>query len=103
MPEFSKCGNDIEYSRHGSERGGALPIVIVRSNNGIGPPILPEIVQEFRHLMDLRPNADHTEFYKPNQDGSLDPAAKISESNAKIRTKYLRQYQAARCNVHGPC
>ena len=96
MPGFSKCGDQIEYIRHSCVHDDALPIVVVRSNSGIGPKILPEIVEEFRHLLDLRPNIDHTKFDKLTRDGSLEPAAEVSESSVKIRTKYLKQYLAAR-------
>ena len=89
-------GGHTGYYRHGCRHDDALPITIKNSNYGIGPPVLPEIVEEFRHLMELRPNSDHTEFYKLMPDGTLDPAALVSESSVRIRTKYLRQYQAAR-------
>ena len=96
FPGFSKCGDQIEYIRHSCVHDDALPIVVMRSNSGIGPEILPEIVEEFRHLLDLRPNSDHTKFHKLTRDGSLEPAAEVSHSSVKIRTKYLKQYLAVR-------
>ena len=96
FPGFSQRGDQIDYIRHCYSNGDALPIVFVRSNSGIGPTILPEIVEEFRHLLDLRPNADHTKFEILTSDGSLDSAAEVSESSVKIRTKYLKKYLAAR-------
>ncbi len=95
-PGFSKLGDQIEYIRHICGAADALPIVIIRSNLGIGSRILPEIVEEFRHLLDLRPNTDHSKFEKLTPDGSFEPAAEVSESSVKIRTKYLKQYLAAR-------
>ena len=46
--------------------------------------------------MELRPNRDHTEFYELTPEGSLELAATVSETSVSIRTKHLRQYQAAR-------
>lgn len=97
LPGFVRYGDSkIEYYRHGCRHDDALPVAIIRSNLGIGSEILPEIVEEFRHLMELRPNVDHTEFHKLNPDGTLELAAEVSQSRVRIRTKYLRQYQAAR-------
>ena len=96
-PGFTQHGDGrIEYSRHCCRHEDVLPIVIKHSNHGIGAPILPEIVEEFRHLMEFRPNTEHTEYYKLTPDGSLEPAAQVSDTSVRIRTPYLRQYQAAR-------
>ncbi|MYG87323.1 MAG: hypothetical protein F4190_02175 [Acidimicrobiales bacterium] len=86
----------VDYCRHSCYRDRALPIVITNDNHGIGAPIRPEIVEEFRHLMEFRPNSDHTEFHRLNRDGTLEPAAEVSERGVRIRTKFLRQYQAAK-------
>lgn len=96
-PSFARHSDGtIDYYRHGSRRKSVLPLVITNENHGIGTPILPEIAEEFRHLMEFRPNADHTEFHRLNRDGTLEPAAEVSERRVRIRTKFLRQYQAAR-------
>lgn len=96
-PGFTQYGDGrVEYFRHGCEHDRMSPLVIVLSNSGIGPKILPEIAEEFRHLMELRPNREHTEFHRLLDDGSLELAAEVSESCVRIRTKYLRQYQAAK-------
>ncbi|MCY3949580.1 MAG: hypothetical protein OXF61_10305 [Acidimicrobiaceae bacterium] len=96
LPGFWRSGDRVEYARHCCAHDDALPIVFVHDNSGIGPEILPEIVEEFRHMLELRPNSDHTKFHKLISDGSLEPAAEVSESSVRIRTKYLMQYLAAR-------
>ncbi|MYA25128.1 MAG: hypothetical protein F4091_01960 [Acidimicrobiales bacterium] len=96
VPGFVLGRSGIEYHRHLNYLRGALPIVYVHKNEGNGPVMLPELSEELRHLMEFRPNLGHTRFFRRIRDGSYQPAARVTETNVRIRTKFLRQYQAAR-------
>ena len=97
LPSFYVDRHDrVAYIRHGSRHNEALPIIIRQDNHGIGHAPLPEIVEEFRHLMELLPNKDHTEYHRVNPDGTVEVAAQVSDKHVRILTKHLRQYQAAK-------
>lgn len=82
------------YYRHGGGRE-AEPLVIVREFYG-AKPSYKEISEEFRLFHNLWWDATRNCYTKPNMDGGEEIAIEMSEDEIRIRTKLLRQYQAAR-------
>jgi hypothetical protein len=97
-PGFSKSWDDkgpvITYDRWGGG-DGVEPFVLSREFYGARPGFL-EVVEEFRLFHNLYPNADGTRLMKPHDDGTSEEAVEIGPDTVRVRTKHLRQYQAAR-------
>lgn len=58
--------------------------------------MLPQLSEEFRLYHNLWANRDATAFVKVNDDGSEELAAEIGPDLVKVRTKYVRQFQAGK-------
>ncbi|MEJ7631721.1 MAG: hypothetical protein WKF28_04390 [Rubrobacteraceae bacterium] len=83
-----------KYHSEGSE-GEVEPLVLHREFHGVRPSHL-EIVQEFRLFHNLWWNNELLAFMKAHEDGSEEVAIEVSESEVRVKTRFLRQYQAAR-------
>ena len=69
--------------------------MLLREFHGARPSYL-EIVQEFRLFHNLwRDSARHA-FMKAHEEGTAEVAVEVFDSEVRVKTKLLRQYQAAR-------
>lgn len=97
-PGFSQSCSDgepeTEYHRWGG-RDGVEPLVLHRQFHGARPSYL-EVVEEFRLFHNLYWDATASCFVKPYDDGTAETAVEMRPEKVLIRTKLLRQYQAAR-------
>lgn len=82
------------YHREGSE-SEVEPLVLLREFHSASPSYL-EIVQEFRLFHNLWWDSARHTFMKAHEDGTAEVAIKVSSSKVCVKTKLLRQYQAAR-------
>jgi hypothetical protein len=71
------------------------PLVIIRIYHGVVPSRV-ELAEQFRLYHNLYWDDLASQFFKPNDDGTSSVAAKISGYKVTVRTKLIRQYQAAR-------
>lgn len=96
LPGFmqSHAGDEIEttYLRFG-DNAGVEPIVHVRDFHGVKSRYC-EVSEEFRHFHDLFDAG--SKLVRIGDDGAEEVAAEITSSSVRIKTKYLRQFQAAR-------
>lgn len=83
-----------EYERRTS-RGGVEPLVLYREFHGVRPNFL-EISEEFRLYHNLYWDGASSSFVKLKDDGIAETVVEMGVDRVRIRTKYLRQYQAAR-------
>ena len=84
----------IEYERANTD--GYEPLVIFQDHYGMRPPMKPQLSEEFRLYHNLWANETGTEFIKVNDDGSEEPAAEIGPTSVRVRTKFIRQFQAGK-------
>ncbi len=84
----------IEYERAVTD--GYEPLVIFQDHYGVRPPMKPQLSEEFRLYHNLWVNDAGTEFIKVNDDGSEDLAAEIGPASVRVRTKFIRQFQAGK-------
>jgi hypothetical protein len=90
-------GNAInEYNRSPNLDHGIEPIVIIQDHHRIKPPMLPQLSEEFRLFHNLWLDSSSKQAIKIYDDGYEEVAADISMNCVKVRTKLLKQYQAAR-------
>lgn len=82
------------YHREGGENE-VEPLVLLREFHGVRPSF-PEIVQEFRLFHNLWWDNERHAFMKIHEDGAEEVAIEVSDSEVRVKTKLLRQYQAAR-------
>ncbi len=82
------------YHREGDDRE-VEPLVLHREFHGAGPNYL-EIVQEFRLFHNLWWDDERDVLMKAHEDGSAEVAVEMSDDEVRVKTKLLRQYQAAR-------
>jgi hypothetical protein len=82
------------YLRFG-EPDGLEPVVIVQHFYGIKPD-QTQISEEFRHFHNLWIDPQTGRHIKVEDDGTESLAAEVKPDEVKIRTKLLRQFQAAR-------
>ena len=111
VPELlKKCDWDIHMARGGPSLWrdaddevhydcsfgdhGAKPIAIIQDHLGVLPEMLPQLLQEFCLYHNLW-QADGRNYKKLNSDGSEEDACEVSVDLVRIRTKLLRQFQAA--------
>ena len=73
---------------------GVEPIVIVQDHLGCLPQMLPHLLQEFSLYHNLW-HADCGTYKKLYDDGTDEVACEVSDSLVRVRTKLLRQFQAA--------
>ena len=85
----------VKYLRYGDD-GGFEPLVIVQNHYRARPAMLPQLSEEFRLYHNLWSSNDGTQFVKVNDDGSEELAAEIGPDLVKVRTKYVRQFQAGK-------
>ena len=85
----------VKYLKYGDDRGFE-PLVIVQDHYRARPAMLPQLSEEFRLYHNLWANKDGTQFVKVNDDGSEELAAEIGPDLVKVRTKYVRQFQAGK-------
>ena len=85
----------VRYLRYGDENGFE-PLVILQNHYRVLPRMLPQLSEEFRLYHNLWVNERGTELVKVNDDGSEEVAAEIGPKKVRVRTKYLRQFQAGR-------
>lgn len=81
------------YCRSGGEFG-VEPIAIIQDHLGVLPRMLPQLLQEFCLYHNLW-QADGRVYKKLSDDGTEEVACEVSEDFVRIRTKLLRQFQAA--------
>ena len=107
---LEKCDWDIQIARGGpslwrdADDGvhydcsfgdhGVKPIAIIQDHLGVLPEMLPQLRQEFCLFHNLW-NADGRVYKKLHDDGSEEIACEVSVDLVRIRTKLLRQFQAA--------
>ena len=84
-----------KYLRFGDDQGYE-PLVILQDHAGLRSSMLPQLSEEFRLYHNLWVNENGTEFIKVKADGAEEPAAEISPNRVRVRTKYLRQFQAGK-------
>lgn len=80
---------DCSYGDH-----GVKPIAIIQDHLGVLPEMLPQLLQEFCLYHNLW-HADGRVYKKLYGDGSEEVACEVSVDLVRIRTKLLRQFQAA--------
>ncbi|MBT8561302.1 hypothetical protein G6717_01750 [Polynucleobacter paneuropaeus] len=85
-----------EYLHSAHPINGIEPIIIIQDHYGIKPNMTPQLAEDFRLFHNLWIDSITKNAIKVNNDGTEEIAAEISENFVRIRTKYLRQYQAAR-------
>jgi len=76
-------------------RDGLEPLVLVREFHGVKPSYI-EISEEFRLFHNLYWDARSSSFVKFGDDGTSESVVEVGIDRVRIRTKHLRQYQAAR-------
>ena len=84
-----------KYLRFGDDEGYE-PLVILQGHGGLRPSMLPQLSEEFRLYHNLWVNENGTEFIRVQDDGAEELAAEISSNRVRVRTKYLRQFQAGK-------
>ncbi len=96
-PGFSQSygGEAIVTTYHRNPYEPVEPLVIQREFYGAIPSSL-EIVEEFRLYHNLYWDEANSQFIQPHDDGTSSVAIRMSESEIVMRTKLIRQYQAAR-------
>ena len=80
---------DCSFGDHGVE-----PIAIIQDHLGVLPEMLPQLLQEFCLYHNLW-HSDERVYKKLHGDGSEEDACEVSVDLVRIRTKLLRQFQAA--------
>ena len=93
---YEKGKKKTKYHRYPNLNYGIEPIIYTQNHYQIKPSMLPQITDEFRLFHNLWMAPDFKSAFKINSDGTEELVAKISEDYVEIRTKLLRQYQAAR-------
>ncbi len=71
------------------------PLILSREFHGARPSYM-ELCEEFRLYHNLYWEASKSSFIKQYEDGTSETAVEVSKDLIRIRTKLLRQYQAAR-------
>ena len=90
-------GNAInEYNRSPNLDHGIEPIVMIQDHHRIKSQMLPQLSEEFRLFHNLWVDSNSQQVIKIYDDGYEEVVAEISMNSVKVRTKLLRQYQAAR-------
>lgn len=84
---------DVRYVPSGGDHG-VKPVVITQEHFGVLPRMLPQLLQEFSLFHNLW-HADGMTFKKLHDDGTEEAACEVSHDLVRIRTKLLRQFQAA--------
>jgi hypothetical protein len=79
----------------GAGADGFEPIVLLRDYHGIVPSNL-ELTEQFRLYHNLYWDAHTCQYMQPHDDGTSSVAVKVADRRIEVRTKLLRQYQAAR-------
>ncbi|MFD3520731.1 hypothetical protein [Streptomyces sp. NPDC058653] len=74
---------------------GIEPLVLLRDYHGVVPSTL-ELTQHFRLYHNLYWDDLTSQFMQPHDDGTSSVAVKITGKKVEVRTKLLRQFQAAR-------
>ena len=82
------------YHRESDDRE-VEPLVLLREFHGASPSYL-EIVQEFRLFHNLWWDNERHVLMKAREDGTSEVAVEVSDDEVRVKTKLLRQYQAAR-------
>ena len=90
---WEAAGCELEYSRSGGDCG-VEPIAIIQDHLGVLPRMLPQLLQEFCLYHNLR-NVEGRVYKKLYDDGTEEVACEVNEDLVRIRTKLLRQFQAA--------
>lgn len=83
------------YHREGDDDREVEPLVLLREFHGASPSYL-EIVQEFRLFHNLWWDDERLVLMKAHEDGTAEVAVAVSDDEVRVKTKLLRQYQAAR-------
>ena len=84
-----------KYFRYGDDEGFE-PLVILQDHSGVLPRMQPQLSEEFRLYHNLWANEAGTEFFKVNADGSDERVAEVGPKRVRVRTRLLRQFQAAK-------
>lgn len=97
-PGFSAIhrGENIEATYHPGNSEGLIPLVFVRSGEGMLEPV-PEPLQEMIHYHNLLPIKENHEFIKILENGETEIVIRIlPNKHIEIKTSFLLQFQAAR-------
>jgi len=97
-PGFSQTSRDGEPETKYYRWGGAddvEPLILHRQFHGVKPSY-PEVIEEFRLFHNLYWDPTASSFVKLYDDGTAELAVEMRSDEVRIRTKLLRQYQAAR-------
>lgn len=90
-------GNTInEYNRSPNLDHDIEPIAILQEHHGIKSKMYPQLSEEFRLFHNLWIDPSLQQAIKIYEDGNEEVAAEISKDFIKVKTKLLKQYQAAR-------
>ena len=82
------------YTRHG-RADDMRPVVVLSSHDGVLPKMLPQVLEEFRHFHNLWQDPSGSLHKKLLPDGSEEEVCKVNERHVRIRTTFLRRFQAA--------
>ena len=89
-------GDDQGASRYG--RYGRIdqtrPVVVL-SHGGVLPQMLPQVLEEFRHFHNLWEDPAGGVLKKLLANGSEETVCNITQRHMRIRSSYLRRFQAA--------
>ena len=85
--------SEFGYDRSSGDNG-VEPIAIVQDHLGVLPRMLPQLHQEFCLYHNLW-HAESTTYKKLYDDGTVEVACEVSDTFVRVRTKLLRQFQAA--------
>lgn len=84
-----------KYLRFGND-SGIEPLVLIQDHHDMRPSMPPQLSEEFRLYHNLWVSNDGTKLYKIDMDGSDELVAEINDHKIRVRTKLLRQFQAAK-------
>lgn len=90
-------GGEMEYRYHPfGNHLGIEPVVIFPYHYRIKPKMSPRLLDEFIRYHNLWISEDGLEYYKVWDDGTDELVVKISQSEIKVRSNLIRQFQAGK-------
>ncbi len=90
---WENSSGELGYCRSGGSHG-VEPIAIIQDHMAVLPRMLPQLLQEFYLYHNLW-HADGSVYKKLTDDGTAEIACEVGEDIVRIRTKLLREFQAA--------
>lgn len=95
MQSYAKGEPTTSYLRFGGMSDEVEPLVLVQDHHGIRESA-PQLVEEFRLLFNLWRDPKTGDLVYIDDDGSETVVAEVSDDEVRVRTPFLRRYQAAR-------